>query len=688
MFMTLALGLVVLGWWGGSARADDPWRRPEHLRAVVVPPDQWTARAGERGIRVFWDGAEAATISVLVGSRWKVLSRSALSGFTTPPLPAGTAFRVRLASGVRWSPVFRADAVDDPVSTGRLGGWGGADVVGQIAHDRRTGNVYASTVGGGLLVRIASGQPLVGTEATVGDWVVLGRADGLPDARVVAVAARDGTVLVGTARGMAALEGTSVVEVIDTGLPDSYVQAVRVGQDGTWWAGTYRGLAARRPGELSFEPILTPWPVFSLSDARGGGIWAGYEGLKKVALDGSVTAWLDDVYVYDAVDTPDGVLAATTEHGVLALSAPGEARPLSRLVDRDAYGVAVGRDGVWTAAGLPGLVDPEDMGWGRGAGLPADGVRSVLVMPDDTLFVGTDQGLARVIPREGPPLIDPRTTTGWPASTPISDLAVGPRGLWVAGEAGIQVAGRPHASARDLVVAAGDENTAVVTDLDGATWAVGARVVRLDARGALDSWWPPGPVDRAAVQPGVGLYVGGTDGLWRLDVGRNRFVPVSTLRDVAAVAPSSRGLWVAAGGSVFRVVGGVVAPYLETNVPLSLAASPEGVWVGTRDGLEHLRITAEGAVVDDVLGDSDVLVSIPAVAADHRGVWFGTESGQIGRIIDDAVGVVTLLDVDPPAITSLAPDGDHVWVGTDAGVYRVYLPASEVSEPLPSLVGD
>ena len=309
-------------------------------------------------------------------------------------------------------------------------------------------------------------------------------------------------------------------------------------------------------------------------------------------------------------------------------------------------------------------------------------------MPDDTLFVGTDQGLARVIPRAGTLQVDPRVTTGWPPATAIHDVQVARTGLWVAGAAGVQVAGAPHPSARDLAVAAGGECTAIVEDEQRATWAIGERVIRLDARGGLDAWWPPAPVRVAAVQPGAGLYVGGEDGLWRLDAARSRFVPVSTFRKVQAVAPGERGLWVAANGSVFRVVGSAVAPYAQTNVPLSLAASPVGVWVGTEDGLEHLRITADGVEVDDVLGDDDALVEIPAVAADDRGVWFATEAGQVGRITDGRVGLTTLTDVDPPRITSLAPDGDHVWVGTEAGVYRVYLPAEALSEPLSSSSGD
>ena len=71
--------------------------------------------------------------------------------------------------------------------------------------------------------------------------------------------------------------------------------------------------------------------------------------------------------------------------------------------------------------------------------------------------------------------------------------------------------------------------------------------------------------------------------------------------EVTAVAP---GAWPVGrcGRRCLSVVGSAVAPYAQTNVPLSLAASPVGVWVGTEGGLEHLRITADGVEVDDVAG--------------------------------------------------------------------------------------
>ena len=680
--------LLWLGWTG--ALAADPWGRPEHLRVVPVVSEDWSRRDHAMPMRVWWDGDQRADVEVVRGARWVRVGRAVQSGFLTPPLARDAQVRVRLEGSARSSPVSLPLAVDDPVSTGRMGGWGGgADVVGQIVHDPRTGDVWASSVGGGLLWRPARAQPLQdGGEAVAGSWQVLGMAEGLPDTRVLAVDAQDGQVLVGTASGLVWLEDGRVVSVLDEKLPDPYVQAVHIDSDDVWWVGTYHGLARGNP-EDGFDPILTPWSVFSISAARGGGVWAGYEGLRRVTAEGAVTPWLDELdelHVYGMVDTPEGLVAATTEHGLVLAEAPDQAAGISAMVDRDAYGVAVGPGGLWTAAGQLGLVDPDEGMWGRGAGLPADGVRSVHAMPDGSLYVGTDGGLARVVPRSsGPPLVDVPERGAWPARMRVSSLVIGDSGMWVAGERGLHVVGAPHADARDLVVAMGADVSAIAPAADGSAWALGDRLVSVDARGSLKSWWLPAPSEVLAWQPGVGVFVGGSDGLWRLDARRERFVPVASLRDVDALAAGERGLWVAAAGRLFRVLGGAVQPYLQTGSVLCLSASPDGVWVGTKSGLERLRLGGDSSEVEDVLGDADLGVAVPVVAASRSNaadVWFAAEDGSVGRIVGQRWSMVSLAGPDAPVVTAIAPDGDHAWVGTDSGVFRVYLPAERLSQSL------
>lgn len=676
--------LAVLLWAHGlgvASAAADPWGRPEHLRAVPVPLEAFDDRAKNRPVRVFWDGTATATVAVLQRGRFRVVGRDVPSGFTTRPLPPGARIRVRLDGAERWSEVLSPDPVDDPLSLGAVGQWGrGADVVGDLAIDDATGTLWASSVGGGLLMRpLGEGS----------QWRVLGRADGLPDARVLSVSAAGGRVLAGTARGAVLLEDGVVVSIRDSGLPDSYVQAVHLEADGSQWLGTFHGLV-HLAADGTTTPVLGPWSVFSLSAARGGGVFVGYEGLRHVSDDLTVTEWAPELHVYGLVDTPDGPVGATTEHGLVLFEGPERAVGISAIVDRQAYDVDVGPGGLWTAAGGLGLVMPDDTLLGRGAGLPSDGVRSVLALPDARVLVGTDAGLAAVLPTEtGLPVVDLEEGGGrtrWPARLSLSDaVAVGDAGVWIAGERGLAVLGRPHKAAHDLVVAAGSNVAAVVPDDAAGAWAVSDRVVHLDRRGDLSVYWPPARLTCAAEVPGggPGLYAGGPDGLWRLDVARDRFVPVSRFRDVVALSAGERGLWVADGSSVFRVVGSAVQGFVEVHPALDLAAAPDGVWVGSQDGLERIVLGGEDAVVEDVLGEADAGVRVTAVAAAPDGVWFAGEDGTIGRVAGTRWGARPLPGPDVPEVTALVPDGDQVWVATTAGMYRVWLPEAALEEERP-----
>ncbi len=679
------VGVLWAGLWMTAAQAEDPWGRPSHLRVVPAPPTRWAERAAPPTIRVWWDGETRGDIAVARGGRWRVVATSVSSGVSLADIPWDAQVRVRLQGSTRWSPVMTVDPISDPLSTGRLGEWGrGADVVGEVSFDPRTGDVVASTVGGGLLWRSAVAQPGAEGGLGAGEWRVLGRFEGMPDAKVLSVAVQDGTVWAGTAKGLVALRDAQVIAVHDTDLVDPYVQAVAGTADGSLWVGTYRGLSVRRPGAATFETILSPWSVFSLNEARGGGVWAGYEGVQKITADGEVETWATNVHAYDILDTPTGPLVATTEHGVLRLHAPDAGESLSPLVDREAFGVAWAAGGLWTAAGGLGLVDPQNAAWGHNVGLPSDEVRSVLGLPDGSLWVGTDAGLARVLPRpQGPPVVDVAERSRWPAMMSVRDLAATDAGIWVVGNGGLTVAGAPHRFSRNLQVAAGANVTAVAVGDAGDVWAVGDRVLHLDRAGVLSAWWAPAPLTVGAFQPGVGLFVGGPDGLWRLDSHRGRFVLVPGIREVSSMAASAVGLWVSSGANLFRVMGGTVRPFFETPQPLSVSAVGSDVWVGSVSGLLRLQVTEGDIEVVDVLGDADLGVAVPAVAGVHDGVWFAAEDGTIGRVAGQRWGGVALDVADAPTPTKIVPDGDFAWVGTEQGVYRVFLPVSQLSEQLP-----
>jgi ligand-binding sensor domain-containing protein len=562
--------------------------------------------------------------------------------------------------------------VASPDTLARLGGWdGGADVVGEVVLDPSSGRVLASVVGGGLVVH-RPGEP----PARLGEW------EGLPDVRVLAVdGAPDGAVVVGTAQGAAVLDPGLQVERLWTaadGLPSDWVQSVRFEERaGRLWLGTYEGLAGVEAGQLTVH--LAPWSVFSLAVAHDGGVWAGYEGLRRVHPGNPVETWLEDVHVYGVVERGGTVELATRERGALGMARPHTPVGLPGLRDHAAYGLAVVDGRRWVAAGSRGLRSDEGLAVGRRQGLPADGVRAVAAAPDGSLWVGTDGGLAEV-------RIGGRTGTrarslasGFSAVSKVRGLAGTERGLWLATDRGLWSLGEPAGGeGDDLIVAVGQDEVSSVIGTPVGTVAIGRRVVRLGRDGRLRAWTPPAGVVAGAWSQDR-LWVGGPEGLWTLQ--DDQLQRTSGLRDVRALSADERGVWAISGVNLFRVVGAAAVPYLRTHPPLAVATAPGGAWVGTTDGLERLHLGGDDpGAAEDVLGEADAGVAVGALAADGQGgCWFAAADGTVGHVTEDGQARTTRLPgPDAPTPTAVWPDGaHHAWVGTEAGLWRVSLRSAQ-----------
>lgn len=668
------------------ALAADPWGRPEHLRAVAAPPRSWAGLPAEqRPVRLFWDATTGgATVAAWTGSAWRVLAEAAQPGFESPPLADGTSFRVRLAGAVRWSPVVQAAPVATPAGLAALASPGPAvlgDTVGEVSPDPDGGGAWVSTLGGGAAWLDTR---LVPDALTT--W------DGLPDDRVVAVHGEGDRVLLGTAAGAALVEERRVVRVFDDVLPDAHVQAVRV--DGErLWLGTYRGLVRVQGAEVM--TVLAPWSVFSITPAVSGGLWLGYEGVRKLAVDAGPASeederpgegWLLEDRVFGVLDTGRGVLAAGRESGVRLLGPQGTDQAVPGLPTAGAFDVGVGPGGPWVAAGPLGLVGPEGQVWGSAAGLAGDTVYSVAGDRAGALWVGTDRGVGRVWPSvSGDPGTPPRRAevaprSPLPAGLPARDLLLGHAGAWVAGPDGVRMLARPHPHGGDLVVAAGDRVAALVRTPEG-VWALGRRAVRLDAAGRLHHVMVPAPVVDAAWAGGA-LWAGGPDGLLRYSEAQDRFVTADAMPEVTRVVGAPDGPWVISRGAVFHVTDGMIRPHLRTAIALDLAPEPGHVWVGTTDGVERLHRTG-GRV-----GDAEVLVTgaaVPAVASDDRGgCWFAAEDGTVGRVdVDGNSRSLVLPGPDPSRPTRIVPDSDtSAFVLTRAGIWHVRIDAPAPSARL------
>ena len=274
----IALFCVGLAWSGG----------PTHLRVAARPPANVAdLSAMQIPVRLWWDKTGSPMqVQVAKQGAWMDLAEAAQPGFETPPLPRGTALRVGgQASGfsepvyVPWyfGPTDLSTLVADPKEP--LAG-----TVGEIVVADDT--VWAATLGGGL-VRIEGDD--------VRRWT---QFDGLPSDTVIAVAAQQSTVVVGTAAGAARLVDGVVDRMWDTELPDPWTQAVAISGE-QMWAGTLRGLVRLSPWSVLSD---SPPSVYTLSPADDG-MWTGMGGLRWVDADGVVSPVqaLEGDRVYDVV---------------------------------------------------------------------------------------------------------------------------------------------------------------------------------------------------------------------------------------------------------------------------------------------------------------------------------------------------------------------------------------------------
>jgi ligand-binding sensor domain-containing protein len=207
-------------------------------------------------------------------------------------------------------------------------------------------------------------------------------------------------------------------------------------------------------------------------------------------------------------------------------------------------------------------------------------------------------------------------------------------------------------------------------------WAVGEDALSLDRQGRLRRVQLP---ERAtdAVAAADGLWWTGDAGLWRVPPGETRAVLVANLPDATRVAPGIRSIWVLSRGLLFRVIGGVSRPFLRVGTALDLAPAGDTVWVGTEQGLERLWLSGEDpGRVEDVLGEGDQGVAVPAVAAaPDGGCWFAAVDGTVGRVSPaGAAAAVALPGSEPARPLRIVADGrEHAWVLTEEGTWRVRL---------------
>jgi len=392
------------------------------------------------------------------------------------------------------------------------------------------------------------------------------------------------------------------------GLPSNGITSLAVGDDGSLWVGTRKGLVHRvndRFVTYTFPASAGSGDITALAAGRGHCIWIGLS-------DGAVARWSDGkivpvwqgrstrgASVWSLREDRDGTLWAAFRKQGLGRLRDGQLQLLKRadglpsnnpdwiFEDRE-NSIWVG----WTDTGLSMFRDGRFTVFGKPEGLSSDLVSSVMMTKDGGLLVGTDDaGLDRLTP-PGARLRVGGHRRDWPAVTPVSEVA------------GIGV-------------------LSILRQRNGTLW-VGSddgRVTRI-AGGKTTTFRVPGlltPGVRTMVEDANGEMWFGFEmpnGLARLRDGRFEFQHVPGTITEMALAPDG-SLWIAAyGGGLVHYAKGATHAYTQkdglANLSLtSVYVHPDGtVWAGTMlGGLNRLkdgkitRYSIEQGLSDSTVGE-------------------------------------------------------------------------------------
>ncbi len=528
-------------------------------------------------------------------------------------------------------------------------------------------------------------------------------ADGLPDHRLTAIESVPGGLAVGTEAGSVLMlsvdEGAPVVvqyagvapaRVSDLLYIDEALYVATWGEgiwisDGTDEELTFRevgpktGLRSRRVTSLAWLDGEL------LAGTAGAGLWvrgASGRARRYVAKGG-----LAGDFVLSLARRGDAVLAATPtgvsryRGGALGTWRPGDSTPPGspRAVGEDGSlsvaGGRVGRFGTVATAAIPRSPD----GLGPWNGVPVAEVRW-FVVGDGHRWAGTDRGLLveeeagwRWVTHPGTGSNDVTVVAARDGSLTVGTFD---RGAWRDGDA--------------LPLGNAEINDAWIDERGVAWLATSGGLARVEADGTVRTFGALHGLDSdhvTAVRGGDGvLWVGTSAGVQRHEVGgfapqlggdqadRVAHVYCLALDGEEVFAGTLDGLWSLrrGGGTLFRYESGE----LPDNWINGLAVGPDGrLWAGTYDAGVALR-EPDGAWRWLREGEhlSSGWINPSALAALPDGtVLAGTMGGGLLRVgpageLDRWTMADGLAGDD---VTSVAIDGETVWIGTRSGLSRL-----------------
>lgn len=446
------------------------------------------------------------------------------------------------------------------------------------------------------------------------------KADGLPDERVMALAAaRDGSLWIGTRRGLSHLaNGRFTHFTTSDGLPDDRVWSIHEDRHGAIWVGTEGGIGRLLDGEIIkftiAEGLSQSW-VNRLAEDAAGTIWAGTSGGGLHRLrDGRFErlAGLPDPYITALyVDRADSLWIGTASGGVVRVSRGRIDRITAREgLTVDHIGAIAGNreGGLWIGTiggGLGRLADGVFTTYAREEGLSADVATALLEGADGSIWIGTQAGGLNRYKDGAMSVHSPTQALG---GATVRTLFQGRDGtLWVGARGGGATGFRDHG------------------------------VVTYTTRNGL----PSNAVSVIFEDRDGALWIGTDDaGLARIEDGR------------VTVYDTGRGLF--------------------DNSVLCITQTRDGsIWIGTWGGLNRL---ANGRLERYTTADGLPHTIVAALHEDAGGtLWVGTNGGGLARFAHGRfTSVSTVHGLFDDGIFTLVEDAlGNFWMTCNRGIFRV-----------------
>jgi ligand-binding sensor domain-containing protein/signal transduction histidine kinase len=487
----------------------------------------------------------------------------------------------------------------------------------------------------------------------------------------------------------------------ENGLPQNSVHGILQTRDGYLWVATEGGVARFDGNQFAVfdqesEPAFTSNDTCCLAEDRSGALWIGSsDGLLRYAAGAfhryATADGLPSPVIVGLASTDDGLLLVLTSGGLakydgqkftaLPLSATAlgvglnnsvwlatatglfsynqmRSVPVPTLPAKPIEGLGSLRDGShWVRTRTAFLLwDRSGLRtWRTGRELPGTRVQSFLEDSRGTLWVGTDQGLV-TLPSASPP--EKGTRENLPASGPISIL--------------------PDLGATSILALFEDRehNLWVGTDTDG------LHMLKRERFRTLPSL--SGSAITTVMQTFDGTVWLGTkeDGLLRYEHGQTRSLSTKdglTSDFILALAADRDGsLWIGTPDGLDHLRGNKIDSFtsadgLPDDFVRSLFVDTDGsLWVGTRRGLAH-RQNGHFVILSHADGlKSDLIGAMLRSSSNSNDLWVGTLDG-LARVRGGQLTIFTKTQgLSGDAITSLFEDANHtLWVGTkDGGLSR------------------